>query len=70
VTALAWLVPAALALGGLGLAAFLWALRAGQFVREAMKSVIASGNVAPADLIAISIEDILSRMSVAAVVIV
>jgi cbb3-type cytochrome oxidase maturation protein len=31
VTALAWLVPAALALGGLGLAAFLWALRSGQF---------------------------------------
>jgi cbb3-type cytochrome oxidase maturation protein len=30
-TALAWLVPAALALGGLGLAAFLWALRRGQF---------------------------------------
>ncbi len=25
-TALAWLVPAALALGGLGLAAFLWSL--------------------------------------------
>jgi cbb3-type cytochrome oxidase maturation protein len=31
VTALAWLVPAALFLGGLGLAAFLWALRSGQF---------------------------------------
>ena len=30
-TALAWLVPSALALGGLGLAAFLWALRSGQF---------------------------------------
>ena len=30
-TALAWLVPAALALGGLGLAAFLGALRSGQF---------------------------------------
>ena len=30
-TALAWLIPAALLLGGLGLAAFLWALRAGQF---------------------------------------
>jgi cbb3-type cytochrome oxidase maturation protein len=30
-TALAWLVPAALCLGGLGLAAFLWALRSGQF---------------------------------------
>jgi cbb3-type cytochrome oxidase maturation protein len=31
VTALAWLVPSALVLGGLGLAAFLWALRSGQF---------------------------------------
>jgi len=30
-TALAWLVPAALILGALGLAAFLWALRSGQF---------------------------------------
>jgi cbb3-type cytochrome oxidase maturation protein len=30
-TALAWLIPCALALGGLGLAAFLWALDAGQF---------------------------------------
>ena len=30
-TALAWLVPVALLLGGLGLAAFLWALRSGQF---------------------------------------
>jgi cbb3-type cytochrome oxidase maturation protein len=30
-TALAWLIPAALALGGIGLAAFLWALRSGQF---------------------------------------
>jgi cbb3-type cytochrome oxidase maturation protein len=30
-TSLAWLVPMALALGGLGLAAFLWALRSGQF---------------------------------------
>lgn len=29
--ALAWLIPAALILGGLGLAAFLWALRSGQF---------------------------------------
>jgi cbb3-type cytochrome oxidase maturation protein len=28
---LVYLVPAALALGGLGLAAFLWALRYGQF---------------------------------------
>lgn len=29
--ALIWLIPAALILGGLGLAAFLWALRSGQF---------------------------------------
>jgi cbb3-type cytochrome oxidase maturation protein len=31
VSALAWLSPAALFLGLLGLAAFLWALRSGQF---------------------------------------
>ena len=30
-TALAWLIPAALFLGLLGLAAFLWALRNGQY---------------------------------------
>lgn len=30
-SALAWLIPCALALGGLGLAAFLWALRSHQF---------------------------------------
>ena len=30
-TALAWLLPTALVLGALGLAAFLWSLRAGQF---------------------------------------
>lgn len=30
-SSLAWLVPIALALGGLSLAAFLWALRSGQF---------------------------------------
>jgi len=30
-TALIWLVPIALLLGGLGLVAFLWCLRAGQF---------------------------------------
>lgn len=30
-TALAWLIPAALVLGLLGLAAFLWALQTGQF---------------------------------------
>ncbi|HZV22006.1 MAG TPA: cbb3-type cytochrome oxidase assembly protein CcoS [Hyphomicrobiales bacterium] len=30
-TALLWLIPVALFLGGLGLAAFLWALQTGQF---------------------------------------
>jgi len=30
-TALAWLIPAALFLGLLGVAAFMWALRSGQF---------------------------------------
>ncbi len=30
-TALAWLIPCALALGGAGLAAFLWCLRSGQY---------------------------------------
>jgi cbb3-type cytochrome oxidase maturation protein len=30
-TALAWLIPAALFLGLLGVAGFLWALRSGQF---------------------------------------
>ncbi|MGD9868052.1 MAG: cbb3-type cytochrome oxidase assembly protein CcoS [Hyphomicrobiales bacterium] len=30
-SALAWLIPVALLLGGLGLAAFMWALRSGQF---------------------------------------
>jgi cbb3-type cytochrome oxidase maturation protein len=30
-TALAWLIPAALFLGLLGLLAFLWSLRSGQF---------------------------------------
>jgi cbb3-type cytochrome oxidase maturation protein len=29
-TALAWLIPCALALGALGLAAFLWSLNSGQ----------------------------------------
>lgn len=29
--ALAWLIPCALALGGLGLAAFIWSLNSGQF---------------------------------------
>jgi len=31
VSVLAWLIPIALALGALGLGAFLWALRSGQF---------------------------------------
>lgn len=30
-TALAWLIPAALTLGGLGLLAFLWSLKTGQY---------------------------------------
>ncbi|MDX2158382.1 MAG: cbb3-type cytochrome oxidase assembly protein CcoS [Hyphomicrobiaceae bacterium] len=30
-TALAWLVPVALGLGALGLAAFMWCLRSGQY---------------------------------------
>lgn len=30
-TALMWLIPVALLLGGLGLAGFLWSLRTGQF---------------------------------------
>jgi len=30
-TALLWLIPAALALGALGLAAFFWSLRSGQY---------------------------------------
>ena len=30
-TALAWLIPAALGLGAVGLAGFLWSLRTGQF---------------------------------------
>lgn len=30
-TALAWLIPCALALGALGLAAFLWSLKRGQY---------------------------------------
>ena len=29
--ALVWLIPAALILGGLGLAAFMWSLRSGQY---------------------------------------
>ena len=43
--------------------------RTGQFVREAMKAVIDSGDAAPSDLVSMSIENILARMSVAAVVV-
>lgn len=30
-TSLAWLIPCALVLGGLGLAAFLWSINSGQY---------------------------------------
>jgi cbb3-type cytochrome oxidase maturation protein len=30
-TSLAWLIPAALALGGAGLAGFIWSVKSGQF---------------------------------------
>ncbi|MGO8951853.1 MAG: cbb3-type cytochrome oxidase assembly protein CcoS [Rhodomicrobium sp.] len=30
-TSLVWLIPAALILGGMGLGAFLWALKSGQY---------------------------------------
>ncbi|HEX9205815.1 MAG TPA: pyruvate kinase, partial [Candidatus Deferrimicrobiaceae bacterium] len=43
--------------------------RAGQFVREAIQTVIDSGHVEPQDLVAMTIEGILSRMSVAGVVV-
>jgi pyruvate kinase len=43
--------------------------RAGQFVREAIQTVIDSGHVDPQDLVAMTIEGILSRMSVAGVVV-
>ena len=43
--------------------------RTGQFVREAMKTVIDSGTVGPSDLVSMSIEGVLARMSVAAVVV-
>lgn len=43
--------------------------RTGQFVREAVKAVIDSGTVAPSDLVSMSIENVLARMSVAAVVV-
>ncbi|MFZ2224928.1 MAG: pyruvate kinase [Candidatus Deferrimicrobium sp.] len=43
--------------------------RTGQFVREAMKTVIESGTAAPSDLVSMSIENVLARMAVAAVVV-
>ncbi|MGZ8474003.1 MAG: pyruvate kinase [Candidatus Deferrimicrobiaceae bacterium] len=43
--------------------------RTGQFVREAMKAVIDAGDVAPFDLVSMSIESVLARMSVGAVVV-
>jgi pyruvate kinase len=43
--------------------------RAGQFVRTAIQTVIDSGHVDPQDLVAMTIEGILSRMSVAGVVV-
>jgi pyruvate kinase len=43
--------------------------RTGQFFREAMKAVIDSGIAAPSDLVSMSIENVLARMSVAAVVV-
>jgi cbb3-type cytochrome oxidase maturation protein len=30
-TSLTWLIPAALIMGGMGLAAFIWALKSGQY---------------------------------------
>ena len=43
--------------------------RTGQFVREAMKAVIDSESVIPSDLVSMSIENVLARMSVAAVIV-
>jgi pyruvate kinase len=43
--------------------------RTGQFAREAVKTVIDSGTVGPSDLVSMSIENVLARMSVAAVVV-
>ena len=43
--------------------------RTGQFVREAMKTVIDSGTVGPFDLVSMNIENVLARMSVAAVIV-
>jgi cbb3-type cytochrome oxidase maturation protein len=51
-TALAWLIPAALSLGLIGLAAFLWALYDGQFddLEGAGWRVIEDGEPAHSDL--------------------
>jgi pyruvate kinase len=43
--------------------------RTGQFLREAVKSVIDSGKADPRDLIAMTIENVLAKMSVAGVVV-
>jgi len=43
--------------------------RTGRFVREAVKTVIDSGSVAPSDLVSMSIENVLARMSVAGVIV-
>jgi pyruvate kinase len=43
--------------------------RTGQFVREAVNTVIDSGSVGPSGLVSMTIENILARMSVAAVVV-
>ncbi|MBE0604652.1 MAG: pyruvate kinase, partial [Deltaproteobacteria bacterium] len=43
--------------------------RTGQFVRETVKAVIDSGTVAPSDLVSMSVENVLARMSVAAVIV-
>jgi cbb3-type cytochrome oxidase maturation protein len=51
VTALLFLIPAALLLGGLGLAAFLWAIRSGQFedLDGAAQRILIDDDDAPAD---------------------
>ncbi len=43
--------------------------RTGQFAGEAVRAMIDSGTVAPSDLVSMSIENVLARMSVAAVVV-
>ena len=48
---LVYLIPAALVLGGLGLAAFFWALRSGQFddMEGAAHRILEEDEDAPAD---------------------